>query len=158
MDYPLCALQRGWWGGSRTCFREDILTKTGTEEGDRELAAAFSLSRFASLLFWFYFIIIFFTIIIIFFITSPPPSACVRDREMFAELLCGAVALVLYVNTLGADFCYDDRYLLVLNEWRPAPRVTNTAVPTVCLCIGSDTPQHGITDLLSFIHSFIVIT
>ncbi len=34
-----------------------------------------------------------------------------RDREMFAELLCGAVALVLYVNTLGADFCYDDRYL-----------------------------------------------
>ncbi|MED6232541.1 hypothetical protein ATANTOWER_032033 [Ataeniobius toweri] len=28
---------------------------------------------------------------------------------MFAELLCGAVALVLYVNTLGADFCYDDR-------------------------------------------------
>lgn len=29
---------------------------------------------------------------------------------MFAELLCVAVALVLYVNTLGADFCYDDRY------------------------------------------------
>ncbi|CAB1423752.1 unnamed protein product [Pleuronectes platessa] len=28
---------------------------------------------------------------------------------MFAELLCGTVALVLYVNTLGADFCYDDR-------------------------------------------------
>ncbi|KAI9523518.1 hypothetical protein NQZ68_027377 [Dissostichus eleginoides] len=27
---------------------------------------------------------------------------------MFAELLCSAVALVLYVNTLGADFCYDD--------------------------------------------------
>lgn len=35
--------------------------------------------------------------------------------EMFAELLCGAVALVLYVNTLGADFCYDDRYF-GLNE------------------------------------------
>ncbi|TWW76532.1 hypothetical protein D4764_13G0011940 [Takifugu flavidus] len=28
---------------------------------------------------------------------------------MFAEVLCVAVALVLYVNTLGADFCYDDR-------------------------------------------------
>ena len=52
---------------------------------------------------------------------------------MFAELLCGAVALVLYVNTLGADFCYDDRYLLGwMNEVQP-PRVTNTAVPTVCL-------------------------
>lgn len=33
MDYPLCALQRGWWGGGgrRTCFRRDMLTKTGTE-------------------------------------------------------------------------------------------------------------------------------
>ncbi|CAF98854.1 unnamed protein product [Tetraodon nigroviridis] len=30
---------------------------------------------------------------------------------MFAEALCVVVALVLYVNTLGADFCYDDRYL-----------------------------------------------
>ncbi|AWP08803.1 putative transmembrane and TPR repeat-containing protein 2-like [Scophthalmus maximus] len=31
---------------------------------------------------------------------------------MFAEVLCGAVALLLYVNTLGADFCYDDRVKL----------------------------------------------
>ena len=75
---------------------------------------------------------------------------------MFAELLCGAVALVLYVNTLGADFCYDDRYLLVLNEWRPAPRVTNTTVSAVCLwsalihhSMASPTCSH------SFIHSFI---
>lgn len=30
---------------------------------------------------------------------------------MIAELVCSAVALVLYVNTLGADFCYDDRYM-----------------------------------------------
>lgn len=29
---------------------------------------------------------------------------------MIAELLCSAVALVLYVNTLDADLCYDDRY------------------------------------------------
>ncbi|TSK38463.1 hypothetical protein Baya_2879 [Bagarius yarrelli] len=28
---------------------------------------------------------------------------------MIADLVCSAVALVLYVNTLGADFCYDDR-------------------------------------------------
>lgn len=35
----------------------------------------------------------------------------VLETEMFAEALCVAVALVLYVNTLGADFCYDDRYL-----------------------------------------------
>ena len=39
---------------------------------------------------------------------------------MFAEVLCVAVALVLYVNTLGADFCYDDRYL----EARVASRHT----------------------------------
>ena len=30
---------------------------------------------------------------------------------MIAELVCGVVAVLLYVNTLGADFCYDDRYL-----------------------------------------------
>ena len=30
---------------------------------------------------------------------------------MFAELVSSAVALLLYVNTLDADFCYDDRYL-----------------------------------------------
>lgn len=35
---------------------------------------------------------------------------------MFAEVLCGAVALVLYVNTLGADFCYDDRYFGLMND------------------------------------------
>lgn len=41
-------------------------------------------------------------------------------REMFAELLCVAAALVLYVNTLGADFCYDDRYFACMdvNEFR----------------------------------------
>ncbi|KAM8862156.1 protein O-mannosyl-transferase TMTC2 [Synchiropus picturatus] len=35
---------------------------------------------------------------------------------MFAELLCGAVALVLYVNTLGADFCYDDSRAIKTNQ------------------------------------------
>lgn len=40
-------------------------------------------------------------------------------REMFAEVLCGAVALVLYVNTLGADFCYDDRYFGWMNDTNP---------------------------------------
>ncbi|CDQ95900.1 unnamed protein product [Oncorhynchus mykiss] len=29
---------------------------------------------------------------------------------MITELVCSAVALVLYLNTLNADFCYDDRY------------------------------------------------
>lgn len=29
--------------------------------------------------------------------------------EMIAELVSGALGLVLYLNTLGADFCYDDR-------------------------------------------------
>lgn len=35
---------------------------------------------------------------------------------MFAELLCGSVALVLYVNTLGADFCYDDSRAIKTNQ------------------------------------------
>ncbi|XP_061679226.1 protein O-mannosyl-transferase TMTC2 [Syngnathoides biaculeatus] len=35
---------------------------------------------------------------------------------MFAELLCSAVALVLYVNTLGADFCYDDSRAIKTNQ------------------------------------------
>ena len=30
--------------------------------------------------------------------------------EMITEAACGAAAALLYVNTLGADFCYDDRY------------------------------------------------
>ncbi|XP_029697885.1 protein O-mannosyl-transferase TMTC2 isoform X3 [Takifugu rubripes] len=35
---------------------------------------------------------------------------------MFAEVLCVAVALVLYVNTLGADFCYDDSRAIKTNQ------------------------------------------
>ncbi|XP_035497639.2 protein O-mannosyl-transferase TMTC2 [Scophthalmus maximus] len=35
---------------------------------------------------------------------------------MFAEVLCGAVALLLYVNTLGADFCYDDSRAIKTNQ------------------------------------------
>ncbi|XP_051917622.1 protein O-mannosyl-transferase TMTC2 isoform X2 [Hippocampus zosterae] len=35
---------------------------------------------------------------------------------MFTELLCSAVALVLYVNTLGADFCYDDSRAIKTNQ------------------------------------------
>lgn len=29
--------------------------------------------------------------------------------EMIAELVSSALGLALYLNTLGADFCYDDR-------------------------------------------------
>lgn len=32
-----------------------------------------------------------------------------RSGEMITELLCTAAAVCLYVNTLDADFCYDDR-------------------------------------------------
>lgn len=32
-----------------------------------------------------------------------------RSGEMIAELVSSALGLVLYLNTLGADFCYDDR-------------------------------------------------
>ncbi|XP_068595595.1 protein O-mannosyl-transferase TMTC2 [Brachionichthys hirsutus] len=35
---------------------------------------------------------------------------------MFAELLCTATALVLYVNTLGAGFCYDDSRAIKTNQ------------------------------------------
>ncbi|XP_061891992.1 protein O-mannosyl-transferase TMTC2 [Entelurus aequoreus] len=35
---------------------------------------------------------------------------------MLAELLCSAVALVLYVNTLRADFCYDDSRAIKTNQ------------------------------------------
>ncbi|XP_036068452.1 protein O-mannosyl-transferase TMTC2 isoform X2 [Oryzias melastigma] len=35
---------------------------------------------------------------------------------MFAEVLCGAVALLLYVNTLDADFCYDDSRAIKTNQ------------------------------------------
>lgn len=35
---------------------------------------------------------------------------------MYEELLCSAVALLLYVNTLGADFCYDDSRAIKTNQ------------------------------------------
>uniref|UniRef100_A0A8C5DXP0 dolichyl-phosphate-mannose--protein mannosyltransferase n=1 Tax=Gouania willdenowi TaxID=441366 RepID=A0A8C5DXP0_GOUWI len=35
---------------------------------------------------------------------------------MFAEVLSSAVALLLYVNTLGADFCYDDSRAIKTNQ------------------------------------------
>ncbi|KAA0720897.1 Transmembrane and TPR repeat-containing protein 2 [Triplophysa tibetana] len=35
---------------------------------------------------------------------------------MIAELVCGAVALLLYVNTLSADFCYDDSRAIKTNQ------------------------------------------
>lgn len=104
MDYPLCALRRGWWRGERTCFHRDILTKTGTEREQRSGFAAPLCLALHLYCFWFFYL---------FFICLYFPAS-VGDREMFAELLCSAVALVLYVNTLGADFCYDDRYL---SEW-----------------------------------------
>lgn len=119
MACPLCTLDRGWWGQKWTCFHRDILTKTETEGEQRPgSAVSFSLSPSAStsvplsILFssCFFFFFFFFFIFPIFCLYSP----AVSDTEMFAELLCGAVALVLYVNTLGADFCYDDRYL---GEW-----------------------------------------
>ncbi|XP_036375551.1 protein O-mannosyl-transferase TMTC2-like [Megalops cyprinoides] len=35
---------------------------------------------------------------------------------MIEELVCSAVALVLYLNTLGADFCYDDSRVIKTNQ------------------------------------------
>ncbi|KAI7791631.1 protein O-mannosyl-transferase TMTC2 [Triplophysa rosa] len=35
---------------------------------------------------------------------------------MIAELVCGAVALLLYVNALSADFCYDDSRAIKTNQ------------------------------------------
>ncbi|CAM9215416.1 unnamed protein product, partial [Lampetra planeri] len=35
---------------------------------------------------------------------------------MITELLCTAVAVGLYVNTLDADFCYDDRLTVKLSR------------------------------------------
>ncbi|CAL8355402.1 unnamed protein product [Lota lota] len=35
---------------------------------------------------------------------------------MIAEVVCGVVAVLLYVNTLGADFCYDDSRAIKTNQ------------------------------------------
>ncbi|XP_061085470.1 protein O-mannosyl-transferase TMTC2-like isoform X2 [Conger conger] len=35
---------------------------------------------------------------------------------MIEELVCSTVALVLYLNTLGADFCYDDSRVIKTNQ------------------------------------------
>lgn len=102
--------------------------KDGDWEGIRDPGfAASSLSRFC--IFFFFCVCVFF--IFLFFYYHFP--ACVRDREMFAELLCGAVALVLYVNTLGADFCYDDRYLGWMNDMKP--HVRHCPPPHLITCV-----------------------
>lgn len=36
-------------------------------------------------------------------------AAAAAGGEMIAELLSSALGLALYLNTLSADFCYDDR-------------------------------------------------
>lgn len=101
----LCTSARMMEGGT-DLFSQRHPDKDGDWEGTEIGIRCFSLSRFASLLFCIDLLFLF-----CFCFYSP---SCVGEREMFAELLCGAVALVLYVNTLGADFCYDDRYL---GEW-----------------------------------------
>lgn len=47
--------------------------------------------------------------------------------EMIEELVCSAVALVLYLNTLGADFCYDDRYSV--KRFNPSDPLCNFTFP-----------------------------
>lgn len=37
------------------------------------------------------------------------PSPREGGGEMIAELVSSALGLALYLNTLSADFCYDDR-------------------------------------------------
>ena len=41
---------------------------------------------------------------------SCPGASAATGGEMSAELVSSALGLALYLNTLGADFCYDDRY------------------------------------------------
>lgn len=72
--------------------------------GLRHIGISNGLSRSTSFLFH----------VFIWTVFWPSSLPRVLETEMFAEALCVAVALVLYVNTLGADFCYDDRYL---DEW-----------------------------------------
>ena len=159
MDYPLCALQRGgWWGGSRTCFRGDILTKTGTEEGDRGLAAAFSLSRFASLLFWFY-LFHFLNIIIIFYFFSllPPHPPRVCETEKCSQNCCAAPWLWSCMSTLWAPIsatmtgtCWD--------EWmRSSPPVLLTPLSPLCVSDPLYTTAWHHRPALSFVHSFIYL-
>ncbi|TSK13296.1 Transmembrane and TPR repeat-containing protein 2 [Bagarius yarrelli] len=40
---------------------------------------------------------------------------CYLKEQMIRELVCGAVALLLYLNTLDADFCYDDNRAIKTN-------------------------------------------
>lgn len=67
-------------------------------------------------------------------------------REMFAEVLCGAVALVLYVNTLGADFCYDDRYFGWMNDTNP-PVIFFFYLYSIWLPPQSFRPKHCVSAL-----------
>lgn len=115
MDYPLCALQRGWWGGENgLVFAETSWQRRGLRGTRNRDSLLLCVSLCIFLIFFIFFS---FPSLFSFVFVSISPRAC--EAEMFAELLCGAVALVLYVNTLGADFCYDDRYL---SEWMTSKR------------------------------------
>lgn len=108
-DYSVCALGRGWWRGGNDLFSQWHPDKDGDREGTHTGISAGLFGSTSLLLHLF-----------IWSLLSFSPPACVGDTEMFAEVLCVVVALVLYVNTLGADFCYDDRYLtMTKNKWHP---------------------------------------
>lgn len=117
-DYSLCALGRGWWRGETDLFSQWHPDKDGDWEGTHTGISAGLFGSTSSL----------FHLFIWSFLSFSPP-ACVGDTEMFAEVLCVAVALVLYVNTLGADFCYDDRYL---DEWVASRPMLLSSAPNKC--------------------------
>lgn len=119
-DYSLCALDRGWWRGGTDLFSQWHPDKDGDWEGTH-IGISAGLSRATSLLFHLFIWSSFFGPF------CPPP--CVGSTEMFAEALCVAVALVLYANTLGADFCYDDRYL---DEWVASSHMLPSSAPHKC--------------------------
>lgn len=110
MDYPLCALRRGWWRGERTCFHRDILTKTGTE---REQRSRFAASPCLALHLYYFFLFIY-----LFFLVFIPPR--VLERERCLQNCCAAPWLWSCMSTLWAPISATMTGTWV-NEWHLAP-------------------------------------
>ncbi|KAK5895669.1 hypothetical protein CgunFtcFv8_009343 [Champsocephalus gunnari] len=72
---------------------------------------------------------------------------------MITELLCTAVALGLYLNTLDADFCYDDRYV------SPLPSTPTPSDPPLVISICKLRAGEGVgVRLLAFLHVLLSLS
>lgn len=124
MDYPLCALQRGWrgwrWRGNGLVFAETSWQKTRTERGDRDRD---SPPRFASL---FCLFVCFLFLLLLF--------PCVWARQKCLLNCCAAPWLWSCTSTLWAPISATMTGTQWMNDTLLPEQMCTAATASQCLC------------------------